>query len=44
MSKYFEIAKRNYESGAWSKTMLATLVERGRITQEEYDAIVGENA
>lgn len=39
-NKYYEIAKRNYESGNWTTAMLRRLVELGRITQDEYDEIV----
>ena len=42
MSKFFNIAKANYDSGAWNKAMIANLVVRGRITAEEYEIITGE--
>lgn len=38
---FFEKAKYNYAIGAWSKAMLAKLVEKGKLTQEEYEEIVG---
>ena len=42
MSRYFNIAKANYEKGFWTKAMLEHLVEIGRLTQEEFEEIVGE--
>lgn len=42
MSKFYAIAKENYEKGLWNKAMLSRLVELGRITQAEYEEIVGE--
>ena len=42
MSKYFAIAKKNYDSGLWNKAMLAHLVELNRITAAEYELITGE--
>lgn len=41
MSKYAEIAKRNYPN-PWNIAMLRVLVERGRITAEEFKEITGE--
>ena len=40
--KYYEIAKRNYEQGLWNRAMIDHLLEIGRITQAEYEAIIGE--
>jgi hypothetical protein len=38
---YF-LAKRNYDSGMWSKAMLQMLVARDRLTAKEYEEITGE--
>lgn len=43
MSRFFNIAKSNYDKGLWNKAMLENLVTLGRITQEEYEEITGEN-
>lgn len=40
-SKWYATAKRNYDSGRWDEQMLSMVLERGRITQAEYDEIVG---
>lgn len=43
MSKrFYDIAKRNYPNN-WNIEMLRTLLELGRLTQKEYDDIVGED-
>lgn len=42
MSKYFIIAKANYEKGLWNRAMIEHLVELGRLTQEEANEILGE--
>lgn len=39
---YFNIAKRNYEKGLWNRAMIEHLLEIGRLTQAEFEAIVGE--
>lgn len=36
-----EVIKRLYQSGRLSKAELAQRVEKGTITQQEYDEIVG---
>lgn len=41
MSKFFEMAKRNYERGFWSIEMLRTFTALGRITAAEYKEITG---
>lgn len=41
MSKYAELAKKNYPD-FWNIEMLRKLVERGRITTEEFEDITGE--
>lgn len=43
MSKrYYDIAKRNYDSGMWNRAMVEHLLELGRLTQEEFNDIVGD--
>ena len=32
--------KKYYQDGAWSKTRLDVLLEKGKLTQAEYDYIV----
>lgn len=39
---WFEKIKRYYDSGAWNKTMVRNAVVKGKITQEEYEAITGD--
>lgn len=41
-SAYFEKAKAKYDEGAWSKAMLRILVQKGKITEDEYAEITGE--
>jgi len=36
----YEMAKRNYDRGLWTISMLEKLVEKGKLTQEEFDSIV----
>lgn len=36
----FEKAKMYYENGIWSKEILQILVNRGKLTREEYGRIV----
>ena len=38
-----EMAKKNYERGLWTKEMIATLVAKGALSEEDYKEIVGEN-
>lgn len=38
----FEIIKKNYERGLWSKQMVAVAVKKGIITPEQYKEITGE--
>lgn len=42
-SSGYKMAKRYYDSGAWSKAMLKLLVEHKpqRLTEEEYEEITG---
>lgn len=39
-SKWYEMAKRNFDAGRWSEEMLRNVMQKGRITQDEYDEIV----
>lgn len=41
-STNYTIAKKNYDRGLWSAEMLEKLVERQKLTQAEYEDIVGE--
>ncbi|MBQ8616371.1 MAG: XkdX family protein [Clostridia bacterium] len=40
-SVFYELVREKYESGAWTALALQALVSAGRITQAEYDEIVG---
>ena len=40
--KFYVIAKRNYDAGVWNRAMLENLLELGRLTQAEFDDIVGD--
>lgn len=39
----FEIVKKNYERGLWTKQMVAVAVKKGIITPEQYQEITGEH-
>jgi len=39
----YEMIKKNYERGLWSKQMVAVAVKKGIITKEQYEKIVGES-
>lgn len=39
----FEIIKRNYDRGIWTKAMVAVTVRKGLITVEQYKEITGED-
>lgn len=41
MSSFAEKCKKYYEAGFYTKSMLANLVTKGKLTQEEYTEIVG---
>lgn len=43
MSKWYKIAKSNYQSGKWTLAMLKAVLAKGRITQDEYNEIVGDS-
>ena len=38
----FEIIKKNYERGLWTKQMVAVAVKKDVITAEQYEEITGE--
>ena len=38
----FEIIKRNYDRGLWTKQMVSKAVEKGVITAKQYKEITGE--
>ena len=38
----FEIIKKNYERGLWTKQMVAVAIKKGVITAEQYEEITGE--
>lgn len=42
-SEYFDKAKEKYSTGKWNKKMLLVLVAGGKITEDEYKEIVGED-
>lgn len=39
--RYYLIAKKNYDAGLWNRAMLEKLLNLGRLTQAEFDDIVG---
>ena len=39
----FEIVKKNYDKGLWTKQLVKMAVRKGVITQEQYKEIVGED-
>ena len=40
-SEAFELVRGKYETGRWNARMLQALVRAGRITQTEYEEIIG---
>lgn len=42
MQRIFEMAKKYYPD-KWNKAMIDNLLAIGRLTQEEYDAVIGED-
>ena len=42
MSKKFELVKRYYDQGLWSKARVRNAVVKEWITAEEYEIITGE--
>jgi uncharacterized XkdX family phage protein len=43
MSKFAERCKAYYESGWYTRKMLKNMVEKGKLTEEEYNEITGES-
>ena len=41
MIDVYEMAKENYPD-SWNKAMIRRLVERGKLTSEQYEEITGE--
>lgn len=41
-SVWYKAAKRYYDMGLYTKEQVAIFVIKGRITEEEYEEIVGE--
>lgn len=39
----YKMAKKHYDEGLWNKAQIDHLLEIGRLTQEEYDDIIGED-
>ena len=39
----FEIVKKNYEKGLWTKQLVRMAVRKGVITKEQYTEITGED-
>lgn len=39
----YDIIKKNYDRGLWSKQMVKTAVTKGVITPEQYKEITGED-
>ena len=39
----YEIVKKNYEKGLWTKQLVRMAVKKGVITQKQYKEIVGED-
>lgn len=40
MATNFDMAKRNYERKTWTQDMLQVLVNKGKLTQEDFNKIV----
>lgn len=38
----FNMIKKNYDKGLWSKQMVKMAVKKGVITKEQYEKITGE--
>jgi hypothetical protein len=38
----YDIIKKNFDRGLWSKQMVAVAVQKGVITPEQYEQITGE--
>lgn len=39
----FEIVKKNYDKGLWTKQLVRMAVRKGVITKEQYTEIIGDN-
>lgn len=39
----YEIIKRNYDRKLWDKSMVAVAVAKGKITEEQYKEITGQD-
>ena len=39
----YKMAKKYYDEGLWNRAQIDHLLEIGRLTQAEYDDIIGEN-
>lgn len=39
----YDVIKKNYDKGLWSKQMVKVAVKKGIITAEQYKEITGEN-
>jgi len=39
----YEMIKKNYDRGLWSKQMVAVAVKKGIITPEQYKEITGDD-
>ena len=42
MSTAYKLAKKYYDEGLWGKDRLKALVEKGKLTEDEYEDITGE--
>lgn len=42
MSKKYNIVKKYYNCGFWTKEMVFNAIDKGWITEEEYHEIIGE--
>lgn len=42
-SKNYELAKKRYEEGLWTKAMLRALVKTNKLYASEYKEITGED-
>lgn len=43
MSRFAERVARFFDAGAWNSEMVANAVAKGKITEDEYAEIVGED-
>lgn len=40
----FELIRRNFEKGSWDVGMVKTALDKGIITQEQFEELVGEKS